>query len=138
MEAKSILRYVRVAPRKAKAVVDLIRGRDVVSAITTLKYTRRSAARVVEKVLKSAIANAVDREIGDPDELKVVRGYVNSGPTMKRFRARSMGRAHPVKKRTSHITLVVAPQNISRDKEQPRTPGTEAQVKAKAKGKSKD
>jgi large subunit ribosomal protein L22 len=111
METKAILRYVRISPRKARLVVDLIRGQDVASALNTLKFTPKSASRVIEKVLKSAIANAVDREIGDPDELRVTRAYVNGGPIMKRFRARSMGRANPIKKRTSHITVIVAPKN---------------------------
>ena len=109
-ETKAILRYVRISPRKAKLVVDLIRGQDVASALNILKFTQKAASRTIEKVLKSAIANAVDREIGDPDALRVTRAYVNGGPIMKRFRARSMGRAHPIKKRTSHITVIVAPK----------------------------
>jgi large subunit ribosomal protein L22 len=111
-EARAILRYVRISPRKARLVVDLIRGRNVAAALNILKYTHKAASRVVEKVLKSAIANAVDRELGDPDDLRVIRTYVDGGPIMKRFRARSMGRAHPVKKRTSHITVVVAQKKI--------------------------
>lgn len=109
-EAKAILRFVRVAPRKARQVVDLIRGHPVAEAFNLLRFTPKSAARVVEKVLKSAVANAENLEIGDPDDLWVARVYVDGGPVMKRFRARSMGRANPIKKRTSHITLVVAPE----------------------------
>lgn len=110
-EAKAVLKFVRITPRKARLVVDLIRGKDVASAVQILKFTPKSGARVVEKVLKSAIANAVNREIGDPDELTVKRVFVDGGPTMKRFRARSMGRANSILKRTSHITLVVASKN---------------------------
>jgi large subunit ribosomal protein L22 len=108
-EAKAILKFARLSPRKARLVVDLIRGQNVASALNILKFTPKSAARTVEKVLKSAIANAMNREIGDPDDLRVSHVYVNGGPVMKRFKARSMGRANPIKKRTSHITVVVAP-----------------------------
>ena len=105
--AKAILRFTRVAPRKARAVVDLIRGRQVGEAIQILKYTPRHAAKVVEKVLYSAIANAGQKELGDADDLTVARAFVDPGPIYKRSIARSMGRANPIKKRTSHITIVV-------------------------------
>jgi large subunit ribosomal protein L22 len=107
-EAKAILRFVRIAPRKARLAVDLIRGQRVTHALTVLKYTPRAAAKVVEKVLRSAVANAEQKEIGDKDDLWVSETYVDGGPTYKRFRARSMGRANPIHKRTSHITVVVA------------------------------
>lgn len=106
-EAKAILRFVRIAPRKARAVVDLIRGQQVPHALTLLKYTPRSAAKVVEKVLRSAVANAEQKEMGDSEAMRVSKAYVDGGPTYKRFRARSMGRANPIHKRTSHITIVV-------------------------------
>ena len=109
-EAKAIVKFIRVAPRKARAVVDLIRGRQVGDAFNVLTFTPRAASRVVEKLLKSAVANAENLEIGDPDELWVTRAYVDGGPVMKRFQARSMGRANPIKKRTSHITLIVGPK----------------------------
>lgn len=107
-EAKAILRYVRIAPRKARAVVDLIRGQKVPHALTVLKYTPRSAAKVVEKVLRSAVANAEQKEMGDSDAMWVSKAYVDGGATYKRFRARSMGRANSIHKRTSHITVVVS------------------------------
>src|SRR5919106_2668800 len=106
-EAKAILRYVRLAPRKARAVVDLIRGQQVPHALTVLKYTPRAAAKVVEKVLRSAVANAEQKELGDTDAMWVSKAYVDGGPTYKRFRARSMGRANSIHKRTSHITVIV-------------------------------
>ena len=109
-QATAILRYIRISPRKTRLVVDLIRGKDVAEAVHILKFTPKSGARVVEKVLKSAISNAVNLEIGDPDELKIEKAYVDGGPIMKRFRPRSMGRANSIMKRTSHITLVVAPK----------------------------
>ena len=106
-EAKAVLQFVRIAPRKARDVVNVIRGRGVPEAMGILKYTPRSAAKVVEHVLQSAVANAGQKELGDPESLKIVRAFVDGGPTYKRFRARSMGRANPIHKRTSHITIVV-------------------------------
>ena len=108
-EAKAILRYVRMTPRKVRMVIDLIRGRDVPEALAVLKYLPRAAAPVVEKVLNSAVANAGQRELGDPESLKVSRAYVDGGPVLKRFRPRSMGRANPIQKRTSHVTIAVSP-----------------------------
>lgn len=107
-EAKAILRYVRIAPRKARAVVDLIRGHQVAHALTMLKHTPRAAAHVVEKLLRSAVANAEQKEIGDAESLRVSKVFVDGGPTLKRFRARAMGRAASIHKRTSHITVVVS------------------------------
>ena len=108
-EARALFRHARITPRKAREVVDMVRGRQAQEALNLLRYTHRSAARVVEQVLQSAVANAGQKELGDPDALKVVRAYVDGGPVFKRFRARSMGRANPILKRTSHITVVVAP-----------------------------
>lgn len=114
-EAKAILRFVRVAPRKARAVVDMIRGQRVPQALSLLKYTPRAAAKVVEKILRSAVANAEQKELGDSDSLWVSRAFVDCGPTYKRFRARSMGRANSIHKRTSHITLIVsAPETAAK------------------------
>ena len=107
-EAKAVLRYVRMTPRKVRMVIDLIRGRDVSEALTVLKYLPRAAAPVVEKVLNSAVANAGQQELGDPESLKVSQAYVDGGPVLKRFRARSMGRANPIHKRTSHVTIAVS------------------------------
>lgn len=109
-EARAVLRYVRMAPRKVRMVIDLIRGREVTDALTILKYLPRAAAPVVEKLLQSAVANAGQQELGDSESLKIVRAYVDGGPTLRRFRARSMGRANPIHKRTSHVTIVVAPR----------------------------
>ena len=107
-EASAVLRFVRMAPRKMRMVIDLIRGRDVPEALTLLKYLPRAAAPVVEKLLQSAVANAGQKELGDPESLRIVRAYVDGGPVLKRFQARSMGRANPIHKRTSHVTIVVA------------------------------
>ncbi|MGD9852495.1 MAG: 50S ribosomal protein L22 [Nitrospirales bacterium] len=108
-EAKAILRHVRIAPRKARLVVDMVRGRNAAEALSILKYTPRSAARVVEQLLHSAVANAGQKDLGDAEALFVASAFVDGGPVLKRFRARSMGRANPIKKRTSHITITVAP-----------------------------
>lgn len=108
MESKAVLKYVRVAPRKARLVVNLIRGRNVAESVTILKFTYRHAARVIEKLLKSAIANAEQKELGDVDTLVISTAFVDGGPTLKRFQPRAMGRAGMIHKRTSHITLVLS------------------------------
>jgi large subunit ribosomal protein L22 len=110
-EASATLRYVRVSPRKARPVIDLIRGCDVNDALALLKFTPRAAARVVEKVLLSAVANGQQsgKEIGDVDDLRVSQAYVDVGPTLKRFQPRAQGRAFSIHKRMSHITIAVAP-----------------------------
>ena len=108
MQAKATAKTVRIAPRKVRLVVDLIRGKDVGEAIAILKHTNRSASPVVEKVLKSAIANAEHNYEMDPDNLYISEAYVNEGVTLKRFRPRAQGRASKIDKRTSHITLVVS------------------------------
>lgn len=112
-EAKAVLRFVRMTPRKIRMVVDLIRGRNVSDALSILKYLPRSTAKVVEQLLHSVVANAEQKELGGPESLRVIRAYVDGGPVLKRFRARSMGRANPIKKRTSHVTIVVAPSGTS-------------------------
>jgi large subunit ribosomal protein L22 len=108
-EAKAVLKFVRISPRKARNVIDLIRGKRAGDAISTLKFTARGAARVIEKVLRSAIANAEDRQIGDVDDLVVSRVCVDQGPTLKRIQPAPQGRAHAIHKRMSHITVVVSP-----------------------------
>lgn len=110
-EASATLRYVRMSPRKARPVIDLIRGCDVNDALALLKFTPRAAARVVEKVLRSAVANGqqAGKEIGGVDDLRVSQAYVDVGPTLKRFQPRAQGRAFSIHKRMSHITIAVAP-----------------------------
>ena len=99
--------YVRVAPRKAKIVVDLIRGKKVDEALAILMYTPKAAAPVVEKLLLSAIANAENNLSMDRGSLYVAEVFANPGPTLKRYVARSRGSASPMLKRTSHITVVL-------------------------------
>jgi large subunit ribosomal protein L22 len=107
MEAKAVARYVRVSPRKARLVVDLIRGKSVEEASAVLKFTPRASAEIVEKVLNSAVANAEKNLKIAPQDLYVATTFVDEGPTLKRIRPRAMGRAFRVDKRTSHITVVV-------------------------------
>ncbi len=107
MQAKAVLRTVRIAPRKVRLVVDLIRGKQVGEAIAILRLTPRAASPVVEKLLNSAIANAEHNYDMDINNLVVSEVFVDEGPTMKRFRPRAQGRASQINKRTSHITIVV-------------------------------
>lgn len=100
-------KYVRMSPRKVQVVLDLIRGKTVGEAQAILMYTPRAAAPVIEKVLKSAIANAENNQELSRDALYVAECYANQGPTLKRFRPGSHGRAFHILKRTSHITVVL-------------------------------
>ena len=107
MEAKSIAKYVRIAPRKVRIVIDLIRGKDVTEALAVLKTTPKVASGVIYKVLKSAIANAEHNYDMNSDALYVSAAYVDQGPTMKRVHPRSRGQAFKILKRSSHVTVVV-------------------------------
>lgn len=108
MQAKAHANHIRIAPRKVRLIIDLIRGKKVGDAIAILRNTPRSASPVVEKLLNSAVANAEHNFSLDPNKLVVAEAYVNQGPTLKRIRPRSQGRAFKILKRTSHITLVVS------------------------------
>lgn len=108
MNAKAVVRFSRIAPRKARQVIDMIRGKKVGDAQTILKFTPRIAAEVIGKVLNSAIANAENNHNMNRERLYVSEAYVDQGPTMKRFMPRAQGRASAIHKRTSHITIVVA------------------------------
>ncbi|NLO27196.1 MAG: 50S ribosomal protein L22 [Actinobacteria bacterium] len=100
-------KYVRVSPRKAGDMATLIRGKRVAEAKAILALSPRAAAKLVGKVLDSAVANAENNHDLDADDLYVVQAYANGGPTLKRFRPRAMGRASRIRKRTSHITVCV-------------------------------
>lgn len=107
-EARAVARFVRVPPRKARLVADLIRGQDVNRALVQVQVAKRQAARVVEKVLRSAMANATQNHgVRDVDRLVVAQATVDEGPTGKRIQPRAMGRAYRIRKRTSHITIVL-------------------------------
>ncbi len=102
---KAVAKYVRVAPRKARLVADEIRGKSYPEARSLLAFTSKRAAKLVGEVLKSAAANAEHNADADADELKIKTIKVDEGPTIKRYRARAMGRATMIRKRTSHITV---------------------------------
>ncbi|MGN1418633.1 MAG: 50S ribosomal protein L22 [Acutalibacteraceae bacterium] len=106
MQATAKATYIRIAPRKVKIVLDLIRGEDTEKALAILKYTPKAACEVVSKLLTSAIANAENKDM-DTSRLYVAECYVNQGPTLKRIRPRAQGRAYRINKKTSHITLVL-------------------------------
>lgn len=107
MQAKAVAKQVRIAPRKVRLVVDLIRGKQVGEAVAILRHTPKAASPVVEKLLNSAIANAEHNYDMEPNNLVISEVFVDEGVTLKRFRPRAMGRASRINKRTSHITLVV-------------------------------
>jgi large subunit ribosomal protein L22 len=106
MEVRARLRFVRIAPRKAQLVADLIRGKRSGEALNILTFTKKAAAKIVIKLLKSAIANAIQKKM-DADRLYVKQIMVDQGPTMKRFQPRALGRATMIRKRTSHINIVL-------------------------------
>ncbi|MDR7240401.1 50S ribosomal protein L22 [Neobacillus drentensis] len=108
MQAKAVARTVRIAPRKARLVVDLIRGKQIGEAVAILNLTPKAASPIVEKVLKSAMANAEHNYEMDVNNLVIEKAFVDEGPTLKRFRPRAMGRASQILKRTSHITIVLS------------------------------
>ena len=107
-------RYVRSAPRKARLVMDHIRGKRVADARAILRHTPRAAATDIAKLLESAVANAENNFELDPDELKIGRAFVDEGPTIKRFRPRAQGRATPIHKRTSHMTITLTERDPAR------------------------
>ncbi len=108
MEARAVAKYLRISPRKARQVIDLIRGKDADEAQAILKSTPKKAAELIEKVVNSAVANAENNHDMFFEELYISEAYANEGPTMKRFKERAMGQASPINKRTSHITIVVS------------------------------
>ncbi|MGL5950710.1 MAG: 50S ribosomal protein L22 [Cetobacterium sp.] len=107
MEARAIAKYVRMSPMKVGVVLDLIRGKNVNEAFAILQYTPKDAAVVINKVLKSAVANAENNHDLSVENLYVAETFVGAGPTLKRFRPHAQGRAFRINKRTSHITVVV-------------------------------
>jgi len=107
MEVAARLRFGRIAPRKARLVADLIRGKRSEEALNILGFTKKAAAKILIKLLKSAIANATQKKTIDIDRLYIKKITVDQGPTMKRYTPRALGRATMIRKRTSHITIVL-------------------------------
>jgi large subunit ribosomal protein L22 len=126
-------KWLRIAPRKARLVVEHIRGRTVPEARTVLAFTPRAAAREIEKVLASAVANAEANHGLDGDDLVVAAAYVDEGPTIKRWRARARGRVSRIKKHTCHVTIRLVPGETDTQTRRPRRqaePAAEEEPKA--------
>ncbi len=132
-EVRAEAKWLRIPPRKARLVVEHIRGRTVPEARTVLAFTDRAAAREVEKVLRSAVANAEANHGLVGDELIVSAAYVDEGPMMKRWRARARGRVARIRKRTCHITVRLTPAAPSLDSEPDAKPSRARRVPPKAK-----
>ncbi len=111
MEAKAIAKGIRIAPRKARLVIDLVRGKDVAEADKILAHLNKEASRLIRKVLTSSVANAENNLELNKENLYVKEAYINEGKTMKRGRAGAKGSPKPILKRTSHITVVVSEKN---------------------------
>ncbi|MCE5196713.1 MAG: 50S ribosomal protein L22 [Negativicutes bacterium] len=106
-ESKAIARYIRIAPLKVRIVMNNIRGKNVDEALTILRYTPKAASPIIAKVVKSAVANAENNYDMDSSRLYIAAAFVDQGPTMKRAQPHQRGRAFPILKRSSHITIVV-------------------------------
>lgn len=107
-EAKAVAKFVRIAPRKVRIVMNLIRGKDVAEAFAILKFTPKRGSKFIEKVLKSAVANAENNFEMDAEKLYISTCYVDQGPTLKRIHPRSRGQAFSIFKHTSHITVILS------------------------------
>lgn len=126
MKTKAVARFVRVPPAKARLVLDQVRGKQVSEALQILPYIPRAAARLVEKVLRSAIANAEhNHQLRTLDDLTIVQAFADGGPSMKRVQPRAMGRANFIRHRTSHLTIVLSDERL------PQKPGGEARAAAR-------
>lgn len=124
---RAVAKYVRIAPRKARLVADEVRGKSYPDAVAALQFTNKRAAQIVGDVVNSAAANAENNDDLDPDDLFVREIRVDEGPTIKRYRARAMGRATMIRKRTSHITveLGASPETLAAITADVDTPGDE-------------
>ncbi|UCF87012.1 MAG: 50S ribosomal protein L22 [Nitrospiraceae bacterium] len=107
MESMALLKYARVSPRKIRRITRLIKGKKAGDALVNLRFLPYSSAKIVAKILKSARANAEQKKVADPESMRIVKAFVDQGPIMKRMMPRAMGRADVIKKRTSHIKLVL-------------------------------
>jgi len=108
MESKAILRYAKIAPRKVRRVTTLVQGKKAGDAMISLKFLPHRGGKIVAKVLRSAMANAEQKKVADPETMTITKVFVDQGPTMKRMKPRAMGRADIIKKRSSHITVVLS------------------------------
>ena len=137
MRVRAQAKWVRTSARKARLVLDHIRGRSVPEARTILAFTQRAAAREIEKVLRSAVANAEANHGLDGDDLVVEAAFADEGPTLKRWKPRARGRVNRIRKRTCHVTLVLAEVEAEAPRRRPRkqaeTPASAAAEETKAK-----
>ena len=108
MEARAKLSFARLSPRKTRLVVDMVRGKGIQDALTILRFSPQPSAKLISKLLKSAVANAEQKGTADVDRLFVKSIYVDGGPVLKRFTPRAQGRASKIRKPTSHVTVVLA------------------------------
>ncbi len=138
LQVRAEAKYVHLSARKARVVLEHVRGRTVPEARTILAFTSRAAAVDIEKVLRSAVANAESAHGLDGDELIVLAAYADEGPTLKRWRARARGRVNRIRKRTCHITLIVAenPKAKARPKRAAAKPSAAATPKPDAAGEA--
>lgn len=107
MESKSVAKFIRISPQKARLVADLLRGKNVDLALNTLRFMPKKGARILRKVVESAVANANQNQSIDVDTLYIKKIFIDGGPMLKRIRPRPMGRANRILKRTSHITVIL-------------------------------
>ena len=105
MAFKATHRFARISPRKARLLMDMVRGRDVDDAITMLRFAKQRASGMIEKVIRSAVANANEQEVPTRETLFVAKAWVDPGPTIKRFQPKDRGKAYSIKKRTSHLVV---------------------------------
>ena len=113
MEVKAVAKYMRISPQKVRMLADAVKGKQVEAALDTLKFMPQKAAAVVEKIMRSAVANADQRPDIDVDALVVRNVFADPGPMLKRIRPRARGRASRILKRTSHITVILAEKSVS-------------------------
>lgn len=130
MEARACAKYIRIAPRKSRLVIDMIRGKNAAESAVILQFSTREASKAVLKVLNSAVANAVQKGASGPETLLVAEAFVDEGPILKRFKPRARGSASRINKRTSHITLVL------NETEKPEPNAAKSAPPAKAKTKA--
>jgi large subunit ribosomal protein L22 len=112
MEVRAVAKYIRISPQKVRLIIDAVKGKQVEAALDLLKFMPQKAATIVEKVIKSAIANADQYPDIDVDSLVIRNITADTGPTLKRFRARARGRGSRILKRTTHITVILAEESI--------------------------
>ena len=107
MESKAKQRYARISPRKVRRITNLLKGKKAGDALINLGFLPHKGSKILAKILKSAMANAEQKKVADPESMRISNIFVDQGPTMKRMMPRAMGRADTIRKRTSHITLVL-------------------------------